>query len=135
MAEAVWKPRWRVADIPTIPLHIWRLLYAPFATIPKLGWLFTRGQLLLLFILFIGFYFYKIIESIITSPTGTFVGTFFASVSLTFGIFFFLYSLKYYLSILLVLRLAQSGLSQTGTEGAQETKESKGFFSVIDKFL
>src|SRR3990167_1409664 len=95
--------------VPEMPMYRLRQLIAPFVTIPKLVWLFTRGQILLIFILLLGFYFYKITWAIITSPAGTPVGTFFAAVSLTFGLFFFLYSLKYYLTILMVLRLASSG--------------------------
>src|SRR3989344_3811421 len=95
--------------VPEMTMFRLRQLIAPFVTIPKLVWLFTRGQILLIFIILLGFYFYKITWAIITSPAGTPVGTFFAAVSLTFGLFFFLYSLKYYLTILMVLRLSCSG--------------------------
>src|SRR3972149_9982737 len=94
------EPKVKVAPLytPQMPMYRLRQLIAPFVTIPKLVWLFTRGQILLIFILLLGFYFYKITWAIVTSPAGTPVGTFFAAVSLTFGLFFFLYSLKYYLT-------------------------------------
>lgn len=46
------------------------------------------------------------------------VGLFFASMALFFGLFFLAYSMKYYLSIFTVLRLAQSG---GGTDGESES--------------
>jgi len=116
LTEEAWKPRFSLSDILYIPLKIWRQLYAPFATIPKLGWLFTRGQLLLLLIFVVAFYFFQIISTIVRTQTGNPIGLIFASVSLTFGLFFFLYSLKYYLSVLMVLKLAQSGLGESQGE-------------------
>src|SRR3989338_7644095 len=131
LAEEAIRVHFSLADIPQIPLRLWRMLYAPFATIPKLSWLFTRGQLLLIVILLLGFYFYKIIWAIIASPAGTPVGTFFAAISLTFGLFFFIYSLKYYLTILMVLRLAQSGAA--APDGSQFTVHGSRLGKILSK--
>ena len=131
LAEEAIRVHFSLADIPQIPLRLWRMLYAPFATIPKLSWLFTRGQLLLIVILLLGFYFYKIIWAIIASPAGTPVGTFFAAISLTFGLFFFIYSLKYYLTILMVLRLAQSGAA--APDGSQFTVHGSRLGKILGK--
>ena len=109
---------------PEMPTYRLRQLIAPFMTVPRLAWLFTRGQVFLVLILLFVFYSYKILSAIITSPTGTPVGIFFAAISLTFGIFFFIYSMKYYLATLLVLRLAQTGGAE-GKEGGEGT-EGKG---------
>ncbi|MDP3998617.1 MAG: glycosyltransferase family 2 protein, partial [bacterium] len=105
--------------IPEMPMYRLRQLIAPFLTVPRLVSLFTRGQILLVFILFSFFYVYKLLSYIVSSPQGSPVGTFFASISITFGLFFFIYSMKYYISILMVLRLASSSAK------ASEDKQSK----------
>ncbi len=94
---------------PEIPIYRLRQILAPFASVPRLTWLVTRGQIFLVFIAFFGFYIFKVLTAIAISKTGTPIGIFFASISLTFGIFFFVYSIKYYIATLLVLQVAQSG--------------------------
>src|SRR3989344_4936020 len=99
---------------PEIPMYRLRMLLAPFVTVPKLvfrrppvGILVTLLTFLPLTLVFLW------LRSIVNASSQTsIVGLFFASIALTFGIFFFIYSLKYYLSVLLVLKLASRG-SQT----------------------
>ena len=81
----------------------WRFLYAPFATIPKfiirtpLTWPLAIPLLILIL------YIFEVDK--LLSPA-----MFFPSVALTFGLLFFLYSLKYYYSLIIVL--AYPGQSQ-----------------------
>lgn len=93
---------------PDIPVYRLRQILAPFKTVPRLVWLFTKGRVALVFIALFGFYLFKVFSAIILPKTGTSFGNLFASISLTFGIFFFVYSMKYYLSTLLVLQVAQN---------------------------
>src|SRR3989344_2008686 len=106
-------PKVKVAPLytPTMPMYRLRMLLAPFVTIPKL--LLTKPKKGIWYLLFgilplVIFAFWT--RLLLTAPSGTsLIGLIFASIALTFGLFFFLYSLKYYLTILMVLRLAQSG--------------------------
>src|SRR3989338_8807539 len=96
---------------PQIPIYRLRQILAPFVTIPKL--LLTKPLLGLTSIffsilpLFVFYFWIKLLLS--ANQFSSFVGMFFASLSLTFGVLFFLYSLKYYFSMLMVLKLAQTG--------------------------
>src|SRR3989344_4957027 len=118
-------PAIRVAPLyqPTMPMYRLRMLLAPFVTVPKLvfrrppvGILVTLLTFLPLTLVFLW------LRSIVNVSSQTsIVGLFFASIALTFGIFFFIYSLKYYLSVLLVLKLASRG-SQT-TDSRQLTTD------------
>src|SRR3990167_4822452 len=118
------------AYIPTMPLYKLRMLLAPFVTVPKL--LFTDPKaaipslvLLLAPLLLAGFF----IRIIFSASTGSPIGLFFASVALVFGTFFFIYSMKYYITILMVLKLAQSGA------GAAESSRQKGGQAKLGKLL
>src|SRR3990170_2856279 len=109
----VAEPKVKVAPqyVPEMPMYRLRQLIAPFVTIPKL--LFTKPKKGIWYLVFgilplVIFAFWT--RLLLTAPSGTsLIGLIFASIALTFGLFFFLYSLKYYLTILMVLRLAQSG--------------------------
>src|SRR3989344_2300041 len=109
-ARETSRPKVQVAPLyqPQMPLYRLRMLLSPFVTVPKLLSLLIRSPILLVFILLVSLYVYKIFSAVISSPTGFLVGTFFAAVSLTFGTFFFIYSMKYYITILMVLKLASS---------------------------
>lgn len=108
------EPRVVVAPLyrPQIPVYRLRMILAPFASIPKL--LITnpragisRLSFALVALFIIGAWFRMIVASQISA-----VGLVFASIALFFGLFFFIYSLKYYISILVILRLAQSGIGE-----------------------
>lgn len=109
----ITEPQVEVAPqyVPEIPIYKWRQLFAPFVTIPKL--LVTnprQGLQLLAFSLLPIFAIVIFFRSVFGgAPRTSAVGLIFASVALFFGIFFFIYSLKYYISIFMVLKLAQSG--------------------------
>ncbi|MDP2632399.1 MAG: glycosyltransferase family 2 protein, partial [Candidatus Curtissbacteria bacterium] len=119
--------------VPEMPMYRLRQLIAPFLTVPRLVSLFTRGQIFLVFILFSTFYVYKMLSYIVSSPQGSPVGTFFASISITFGLLFLLYSMKYYISVLMVLRLAQTAGSLP--EPARETEKKRNRLeSIFAKF-
>ncbi|OGD93516.1 hypothetical protein A2697_03290 [Candidatus Curtissbacteria bacterium RIFCSPHIGHO2_01_FULL_41_44] len=99
--------------VPEIPVYRLRHLIAHFATVPKIlvtkpiqGLLFlTAGSLPLAIFAFL-------VRLLVTAPSGTSpIGLFFSSIALFFGLFFFIYSSKYYISILMVLKLASSGAS------------------------
>ncbi len=116
--------------VPEMPLYRLRQLISPFTTIPKL--LVTNpkvgavkfGLLSLPFLLFVFW-----VRMLVLAPLGSSkIGLIFASISLVFGIFFFIYSMKYYISILIVLRLAQGGGS--GRKGI-----SHKFLTGIAKFF
>ncbi|MBI4100821.1 glycosyltransferase, partial [Candidatus Microgenomates bacterium] len=79
---------------------ILRFLKAPFATVPKLFPLFRLflTNFILSLLISSAFFQYKELFSFQFTP-----GIFFALISLTFGLFFFLYSLKYYFTLILVL--------------------------------
>src|SRR3989344_7024258 len=97
--------------VPTIPVYKWRMLFAPFKTVPKLlltkpiaGILTTLAIFLPLTLIFLW------LSSIVGAPAGSStVGFIFSSLALFFWFFFFLYSMKYYISVLLVLKMAQGG--------------------------
>ena len=95
-------------ETPIPKLSLWRLLFAPYATIPK--WVIKHPMtwpvifpvtVLLLWIV----EFDKLLKPTMLFPT----------VALSFGIVFFLYSLKYYVSLILVMRLTQSGTNRQNT--------------------
>ena len=96
---------------PEMPVYRWRDLFAPFVTIPKLLVTDPRKGLSALSVLSIPFlavfFFIRTVSS--AAPGTSVVGLAFASVALLFGLFFFVYSMKYYISIFMVLRVAQSG--------------------------
>src|SRR3989338_1680242 len=106
-------PKVKVAPLyaPEMPMYRLRQLIAPFVTIPKL--LLTKPKKGIWYLVFgilplVIFAFWT--RLLLTAPSGTsLIGFIFASIALTFGLLFFIYSLKYYLTILMVLRLAQSG--------------------------
>jgi len=94
---------------PQIPLFRLRQLLAPFVTVPKLVITKPSVGLLILLLCLLPFLIISFwIRMVLSVPTPSILGLIFASIALTFGIFFFIYSLKYYLSVLLTLRLSQS---------------------------
>jgi len=122
--ERLFVPRISLAEIPYIPLKLWRLLYAPFATIPKLAWLATRSLGTLIASSLIILLFFLWAKFILLVPGVSKIGTIFATTSLTFGFLFFLYSLKYYISAILVLTIPSS--SARAREDKQEEVGKKG---------
>ncbi|MDP2632657.1 MAG: glycosyltransferase family 2 protein [Candidatus Curtissbacteria bacterium] len=131
----VYAPKAEVAPlyIPEMPMYRLRQLIAPFLTVPRLVSLFTRDQILLVFILFSTFYVYKMLSYIVFSKGGTPIGTFFAVISFTCGIFFFIYSMKYYVSVLMVLKLAQTAGGPSAPAKEVEKKRNR-LGSIFAKF-
>ncbi|MBI2327939.1 helix-turn-helix domain-containing protein, partial [Candidatus Curtissbacteria bacterium] len=129
--------------VPEIPAYRWRMLFAPFKTVPKL--LLTsplKGSLILAFLISPAAIFFLFLRLLITAPPSTSpIGLVFSAIALTFGIFFFLYSMKYYLTILMVLRLAQGGGATSegkesrGSQGSRESGESRGLGGQISRLL
>ncbi len=116
---------------PQIPVYRLRQIIAPFTTIPKLlrqnpG----KGIIALLtsFVPLLIFFFW--IKLLIFAPPGiSQVGLFFSTISLSLGVIFFLYSLKYYLSAVMVLKMANSQPS-----GTHVPKVTNKLAEVINKF-
>jgi len=112
--SGIFSPRAKVAVaplyIPTIPKYSWKMLLSPYKKLPKMvrrGPKVAVPYMILLTSPFVSVaWFLKIIA---TTPGQSPVGLFFSSVALSFGLFFFIYSLKYYITILFVLKLAQNG--------------------------
>ena len=130
----ITQPRVPVAPLyePQIPLFRLRQILAPFVTVPKLVITKPSVGLLILLLCLLPFLIISFwIRMVLSVPTPSILGLFFASIALTFGIFFFLYSLKYYLSVLMVLRLAQSGGNIQGTEGSDGSKGATGILAKI----
>lgn len=106
------EPKVQVAPLyrPEMPVYKLRMVLAPFKSIPKLMFTnpragFLRLGLLVAPLFFAGLWMRMVIGTAGASP----IGMVFASTALFFGIFFFVYSLKYYVSILLILKVAQGG--------------------------
>ncbi|OGD98856.1 hypothetical protein A3B54_03930 [Candidatus Curtissbacteria bacterium RIFCSPLOWO2_01_FULL_42_50] len=97
--------------VPEIPVYRLRHLIAHFATVPRL--LFAnpkKGIWYLVFGILPLFVFFLWIRLLLgAGPGSSTLGMIFASVALTFGLFFFIYSMKYYITVLMVLKLASSG--------------------------
>src|SRR3989338_7242321 len=97
--------------LPEIPVYRLRHLIAHFATVPRL--LFAnpkKGIWHLVFGILPLFVFFLWIRLLLgAGPGSSTLGMIFASVALTFGLFFFIYSMKYYITVLMVLKLASSG--------------------------
>jgi len=128
-AQGYVRPQVQIAPLYEAPqpkLSVWRLLFAPFATIPK--WVIKRPLtwpivfptlVLLLWILEID----KLLR-----PT-----MFFPLTALTFGLIFFLYSLKYYISLIMVMVLTQGA---TGTDNQKQlTTDKNKFFKKATNVL
>ena len=125
-------PKTKVSPLyePQIPIYRLRQIIAPFTTIPKIikqdpkkGFLALLSSLLPILL----FFFW--IKLLIFAPAGTSrIGLVFATISLNFGLIFFLYSLKYYISAALVLKLANSGPS-----GTQKPRVTGRFAKVFNK--
>src|SRR3989344_2148582 len=129
------EPKVKVAPLytPQMPMYRLRQLIAPFVTIPKLLITKPLNGILAILATFIPLtLIFLWLRSIINAPLGpSTLGLIFASISLTFGIFFFLYSLKYYLTILMVLRLAQSGAA--APDGSQSTVHGSRLGKILSK--
>ena len=112
---------------PEIPVYRLRMILSPFASIPKLLVTNPGAGLLRLVALLVPLSIFALWIRMLAAGGVSPVGLVFASIALFFGLFFFIYSLKYYVSILLILRLAQSGAVGKGEPpfaGASEDKPS-----------
>src|SRR3989338_4919065 len=129
------EPKVKVAPLytPQMPMYRLRQLIAPFVTIPKLLITKPLNGILAILATFIPLtLIFLWLRSIINAPLGpSTLGLIFASVALFFGLFFFLYSLKYYLTILMVLRLAQSGAA--APDGSQFTVHGSRLGKILSK--
>jgi cellulose synthase/poly-beta-1,6-N-acetylglucosamine synthase-like glycosyltransferase/transposase len=106
-------------------LKLLRFAIAPFATVPKLAGEFAAlpyylPVILFSFTAFFGLFAY--IRYLFSFPEESRIGLTFASIALFFGSIFFLYSLKYYSSLVLVLRLS----SQAPEAGEAKVKKGIG---------
>ena len=128
-------PAISLAEIPQIPLKLWRLLYAPFVTIPKLVWLISRSYATLILTSLVVLLFFLWLRFILLIPEVSKVGTVFATISLTFGFLFFLYSLKYYLSAILVLTVPHGSKQSTENSQQEEKINGQAGFWSISKFI
>src|SRR3990170_6327095 len=136
----VAEPKVKVAPqyVPEMPMYRLRQLIAPFVTIPKL--LFTKPKKGIWYLVFgilplVIFAFWT--RLLLTAPSGTsLLGLIFASIALTFGLFFFIYSVKYYLTILMVLRLASSGAKamEDRQSGGSQTSDKEQLTTDKKKF-
>ncbi len=92
----------QIWETPIPKLSVWRLIFAPFKTVPK--WVIKHPALWP--VIFPATFFLAWVVEVdkLMRPV-----LFFPFVALTFGMFFFLYSLKYYFSLIMVMKVAQSG--------------------------
>lgn len=113
-------------DEPVGKLSAWRLLNTPYMVVPRWiakhpkTWPLTLPPIL--FVLYI-FEFDKLLRP----------AYFFPTIALTFGLIFFLYSLKYYMSLIMVMRLSQTGAA--GDIDGTEESGGKSLFAKIGHFL
>ncbi|HEY5600628.1 MAG TPA: hypothetical protein VIK81_00905, partial [Patescibacteria group bacterium] len=132
LMEEAYLPKLSLRDLPQIPLKLWRQLYAPFATIPKLGFLISRGWTSLGILLVLTYLFVNWLAVVVEAKEGQRLGLVFASSALFFGIVFFLYSLKYYLSLIIALRANTSPPLKEGTTNNQTSQTADaGFFDLV----
>lgn len=118
---------------PQMPLYKLRQILSPFSGIPRafaanprVGFAVTLVSLVPLTLIFLW------LTVFVTSAASVSrIGLFFASIALTFGLFFFIYSLKYYITILMVLHLAQTG----GVAGRKNRKMPTGIRLKIENML
>ena len=107
-------------------LKILRFTIAPFVTVPKIvGRPLPYG---LFFASIAGtiFAIYKFLILFTSAPASQKTGYLFAMTALTFGLFFFLYSLKYYLSLLLVLTTSGRTSLPAGREEEESNTSTQG---------
>ena len=108
------QPQVQVAPLYEVPvprLSLWRMLFAPFRTVPK--WVIKHPASWPIVFPTLAFLAYIFEADKLARPQ-----MFFPIVALTFGFIFFLYSVKYYISLIIVMRLAQSGQSEGKQQGA-----------------
>ena len=121
------------APVVTQTPKIWRFLKAPFATVPKLS-TSPRSLLLTFFLTFTtSFVLYRWTLMLSQASSGNQIGLIFATFSLTFGLFFFLYSLKYYFTLILILgfsRQVSGGQDSLGGRTSPERIPLRGSTSV-----
>ncbi|MDP2650577.1 MAG: transposase, partial [bacterium] len=129
---------------------IWRMLKAPFVTVPKLV-TSLRSLLLVLFLTASSFFvFYRWILMLAHAAPGTQAGLIFATISLSFGAFFFIYSIKYYFTLILILGFSRqvsgpsvdttSEVSPSEFSGGPSTSEVKkstgsGFKGILERIF
>ncbi len=124
-------PAIQIYDTPVPSLTVWRLLFAPFKTVPK--WVFGHpASWPIVFPVTIFLAWIIEIDKLLNPAF------FFPTVALTFGMFFFLYSLKYYFSLIMVMKIAQSGersQSQSQSESKSQVLQTasgwRAMFSTI----
>ncbi len=111
----------------------------PVEPIPAMGFAQTfkakMGAYSLLIFLSLGFMFlfYRFIQMLRYAASGTHIGLVFASVSLVFGMFFFLYSLKYYLGMILVLGFSRQARESNNSDNEnQKNGFIAGLFNKIN---
>src|SRR4030042_6294696 len=126
------QPQIQVAPLyePQIPLYRLRQILAPFATIPKL--IFTKPKIgipvFIATLLPVSLFLVWLRLLVFVPPAISRFGLLFATISLFFGMFFFLYSLKYYISVLLVLKFSQNPTDYSN-------KPLRGILGKLTKYL
>lgn len=118
-------PAIQIYDTPVPGLSVWRLLYAPFKTVPK--WVLKHPASWPIVFPAVILAAWVIEVDKLLNPA-----FFFPFVALTFGMFFFLYSLKYYFSLIMVMKIAQNGDGSQSQSG-QMSMPAK-FFSRFVSF-
>ena len=85
--------------VPEMPMYRLRMLLAPFVTVPKLVISNPKKSIVLVFGISPFILLLILWLKVIVSPAqgASSIGLFFASIALFFGLFFFLYSLSYYI--------------------------------------
>ncbi len=107
-------------EVPVPKLSVWRMLYAPFRTVPK--WVLKHPATWPVVFPTLAFLAYIFEVDKLARPQ-----MFFPIIALTFGFIFFLYSLKYYISLIIVMRLAQGGQK----EEESQSQSGKSKISII----
>ncbi|KKS04523.1 hypothetical protein A2W70_00230 [Candidatus Curtissbacteria bacterium RIFCSPLOWO2_02_41_11] len=122
--EVAPAPEYETAAMPA-PSR-WRFLYAPFATIPKFVIRTPLTWPLAIPLLILTLYIFEVDK--LLRPA-----MFFPTVALTFGLLFFLYSLKYYYSLIIVLAYPGQSRNDNRQKGADAGKLAK-FLDRINLF-
>ncbi len=100
-----------------LPLRFLRMVIAPFATVPKSSWFYpaSLGISSIIFLIIFARFWHMMFQG---ASVENRLGLIFATISLVSGLIFFLYSLKYYLTLALVLGFSRHvGLSEETNEG------------------
>ncbi|MBU3957124.1 glycosyltransferase, partial [Patescibacteria group bacterium] len=118
---------------------VWAKFVPSLAPAPPPAWDKRKGLLRsaafgALFTLGFGFISYRWLMMLSQFPPGTRIGLFFATIALTVGSFFFLYSLKYYITIALILSFSRESPGEESFSGRRKERNGQNLLAKIFNF-